>query len=239
MENNKISNYNQNFIREIGLINENEYNKLKNSHIIICGLGGVGSYTFEMLVRTGIENFTIIDFDKFEESNINRQLESFSTNIGEYKTNIYKERALNINPKVNINNINIKLTAENIKEIIDINNKYDFIIDCIDDTKTKIALSIFAKKYNINIISCMGSANHIKTNNIKISMLSKTRYCPLAKIMRNELFNKKNIDIMTLYIDEEQESLKNNINRISSISYVVATCGIKLAEYVIAKIISN
>lgn len=229
---------NKNFIREIGLLNKIDYQKLKNSHIIICGLGGVGSYTFEMLVRTGIENLTIIDFDKFEESNINRQLESFTTNIGKYKTNIYKDRALKINSKANITNINTKITPENINEIIDINNNYNFIIDCIDDTKAKIALAIFSKKYNINFISCMGTANHIKTNNIKISLLSKTKYCPLAKIMRNELYNKNNIDIMTLYIDEEQETLKNDINKISSISYVVSTCGIKIAEYVITKLIT-
>lgn len=229
---------NNNFIREIGLLNENDYQKLKNSHIIICGLGGVGSYTFEMLIRSGIENFTIIDFDKFEGSNINRQLESFTTNIGEYKTNIYKERALKINPKANITNLNIKITNENITKIINSDNKNDFIIDCIDDTKAKISLALYSNKHNIRFISCMGTANHIKTNNIKISPLSKTRYCPLAKILRNELYNKNNIDIMTLYIDEEQELLKNNINKISSISYVVSTCGIKIAEYVITKLIN-
>lgn len=231
---------NERFIKEIGIISKSQYNILKNSLVILFGLGGVGGYAFEMLVRVGIENFIIIDKDKFEVSNINRQLVATDFTIGKFKTEVYAERALSINNDINIIRINIKIDKANIETVFNnINNfkniSYIYTIDCIDDVNAKIAIIKYCHDNNIKIISSMGTANHCSTNNVKISDIKDTKYCPLAKRIRKILKTENIESLDCLYINEEPINFNNN--EISTISYVPSLCGIKIAEYVIKKII--
>lgn len=227
------------FSREIGIISEKQYQKLIDITIVLFGLGGVGGYTFEALVRAGIQNFVIIDKDKFEITNFNRQLEANINTLGNYKVLVYENRAKNINKDIIIKSHIINVTADNLNEIfksIDINNSI-YIIDCIDDIDVKVALAGFAYNNNLKIISSMGTANHISTDKIKITDINKTKYCPVAKIIRKKI-KEKNIKKLTcLYIDEEV--IKHDNNYLSTISYVPAICGLKIAEYVIKDILSE
>lgn len=235
------------FEKSIGLLNNEQLSILNNSLIILFGLGGVGGYTFESLVRVGIENFAIIDKDKFELTNLNRQLASTNTSIDKYKVDIYCDRAKSINGNIKILPIIENVTSENIDNIFikifnNFNNKNIFVIDCIDDANAKISIIKYCKNNSLNIFSCMGTANHISSKNIKIDKISKTKYCPLAKKIRSILKNENIYDIDCLYIEEEPILVSvtndNGIRHTSTISYIPAIAGLKIAEYVINKIIN-
>lgn len=200
-----------------------------NKSILVLGLGGVGGFAFEMLVRAGITNITIADKDIFEESNLNRQLACTSDSIGKYKVDVYKERALKINKDIIVDAKIIDINSENVDKLFD--KKYDYIIDCLDDTNAKLAVIKYAENNNINIISSMGTAYHNSTEKMMISDISKTRYCPLAKKMRSLLKENNIYNLKSLFIDEEPLKEKYII------SYVPAIAGCKLAEYVLLSLI--
>lgn len=148
------------FQRTMMLIGEDKIEKLSKAKIAVCGLGGVGSFAFEALVRCGVGNFVIVDKDRVVPSNLNRQLIAAIPNIGRYKVDIAHERAVEINPFVKIEIIPNKITSENICKIFG-NKNLDYILDAIDDIGAKVALIKFATKENIKIISCMGMGNRI------------------------------------------------------------------------------
>ena len=141
------------FDRLLKVINKEELNKLKNTNILIVGVGGVGGYALEILARMGIKHFTIIDNDKIDESNLNRQIISLHSNIGKYKVDEFKTRLLDINPNINIDISKEFIDKDNINFLF--NKKYDFIIDACDTVTTKVLLINNAKDTNIPIISCM------------------------------------------------------------------------------------
>ena len=236
---------NEAFKKNIGLMNIDMLNDLKSTLIILFGLGGVGGFAFEALLRAGIENFIIIDKDKFEITNLNRQLESNMDNIGLEKAIAYKKRALKINNNVNILDLVTNVSQDNIDEIFENINIFNnikkvFVADCIDDVKAKICIIKKCHNENIKLISSMGTANHKKTKNIKITKLSKTEYCPLAKKIRNELKANKKINPTVLFIDEEPVNISVNVDKgvhVSTIQYVPASCGLRIAEYIINDLI--
>ena len=173
------------FERVISLIGKTEFDKLKNIKVLIVGCGGVGGYALETLVRSGIENIDIIDFDKIDITNLNRQIITNKENINLYKVDEAKKRALSINPKIHINTFKLFLDKDNIDEIL--NNNYNYIIDACDSLDTKLELikkSIYGK---FKLISSMGTAKKIDPTKLEITTLDKTNYDPLAKVLRKKV----------------------------------------------------
>lgn len=215
------------------VIGNDNINKLKNKKVLLIGLGGVGGSCFDTLIRSGIENIIVCDFDKFEETNLNRQILSNLNNINELKTDVAFNYAKSINPNCNIIKIDRKLDINNVYELpLDI----DYIIDACDDIKVKIELVKFAIKNNIKIISSMGVGNKIEPLKLTITDIWKTNNDPVAKKMRN-LLRKENINYkLKVVSSSEVPIIKNNI--VGSYAPVCNIAGILLANYIINDIIS-
>ena len=216
------------------LIGKENCEKLKNSHITIVGLGGVGGYVAIMLARAGVSNFTLIDFDKVEESNINRQYVASTKTVGKFKTEVLKGLMEDINPEINIDIKTERLTEDNLSTLID--RKTNFCIDCIDSVKDKVALCTYCYFNNIPIISAMGAGNRIDIPEFKVMDLYKTANDGLAKAMRKNLKEKgvKNLQVVA----PVSPALKD-INGVGSISYYPAMCGCVLSAYVINSLINS
>lgn len=213
------------------LIGKENLNKLQNIKIAIVGIGGVGGYVLEGLVRSGVMNITLIDGDKIDPTNLNRQIISTSNNIGELKVNEAAKRVIQINPNVIVNKFSIFLTKENIQEIID--NDFDYVIDACDDVDVKIELIKFCYKNDIKIISSMGTAKKLDGTKFKIDTLNNTKYCPLAKKIRKSLSLDEQKYTTVVYSEEVQK----DINVLGSISYVPAIAGLLICNAIINDII--
>lgn len=213
------------------LIGKENLNKLQNIKIAIVGIGGVGGYVLEGLVRSGVMNITLIDGDKIDPTNLNRQIISTSNNIGELKVNEAAKRVLQINPDVIVNKFSIFLTKENIQDIID--NDFDYVIDACDDVDAKIELIKFCYRNDIKIISSMGTAKKLDGTKFKIDTLNNTKYCPLAKKIRKSLSLDEQKYTTVVYSEEVQK----DINVLGSISYVPAIAGLLICNAIINDII--
>ncbi len=213
------------------LIGKENLNKLQNIKIAIVGIGGVGGYVLEGLVRSGVMNITLIDGDKIDSTNLNRQIISTSNNIGELKVNEAAKRVLQINPDVIVNKFSIFLTKENIQDIID--NDFDYVIDACDDVDVKIELIKFCYRNDIKIISSMGTAKKLDGTKFKIDTLNNTKYCPLAKKIRKSLSLDEQKYTTVVYSEEVQK----DINVLGSISYVPAIAGLLICNAIINDII--
>ena len=159
---------------------------LENASVLVVGLGGVGSYAAEMLCRAGIQTLTLIDPDVVDCTNRNRQLPALISTEGKLKTEVMRERLLDINPEIKLVIFSEFLRDERIAEILDI-NKYDYIVDAIDSLSPKVFLIAEALKRNIPIVSAMGAGGKIDPSKIQVADISKTYSCPLASYMRKRL----------------------------------------------------
>lgn len=215
------------------ILNE-KINLIKNKSILIIGLGGVGSYALETLVRSGIENITIVDSDVIDITNLNRQLMSLNSNIGKSKVSVWKERIKDINPNCKIDAINKFITKDNLSILF--NKKYDYVIDACDTLETKKELIKYCLNNKIKIISSMGMGNRLDSTKIKITTLDKTSYDPLAKKLRT-LFKKENISLKVKVICSFEQPKK--VKKIGSIAHVVATSGLLITNYIINDIIKE
>ncbi len=229
------------FIRTIAMINEENYNTLSKSHILICGLGGVGGMAFLSLVRMGVTNFTIVDFDTFDESNLNRQMLSNINNIKLLKVEEAKKQALLINENLNINTLAIKIDKETIKQL---NHKYDYIVDCIDDVDAKIMLYNLAQDTNTKIISSMGTAMKFDQTLLKVSTLNKTQYDPLAKKLRyllkdNKELLKTKVVYSTEVVRQEIKDKFNELGFLPSNVLVPNSAGLLITKEVVFDLINN
>ena len=191
----------------------------------------MGGYVLEGLVRSGVMNITLIDGDKIDSTNLNRQIISTSNNIGELKVNEAAKRVLQINPDVIVNKFSIFLTKENIQDIID--NDFDYVIDACDDVDVKIELIKFCYRNDIKIISSMGTAKKLDGTKFKIDTLNNTKYCPLAKKIRKSLSLDEQKYTTVVYSEEVQK----DINVLGSISYVPAIAGLLICNAIINDII--
>ncbi len=219
------------FERTINLIGIDNFNKISNLNILLVGLGGVGSFVFESLIRSGVNNITIVDYDVVTLSNINRQLVANLNTLGRKKVDVAQEHAKEINNKINIKVLDLKLTSENINNL---KNDYDFIVDACDSIDAKISLIKFAQEHNIKIISAMGMGNRLKPQNIKISSLNKTINDPLAKKVRN-ILRKENISLNIPVVFSEELPIKKDA--INSIATVPSVAGIYITSYIINSVI--
>jgi len=168
------------------LLKDEQLKQLKNAHILVVGLGGVGSYAAEFLVRSGIGKLTIVDGDKIDETNINRQLPALQSTLGKYKTEVMSQRLLDINPELDLTTITAFIEPEEFSEIIT-QNYFDYIIDAIDSVSPKIYLILAAKRARVKIISAMGAGGKIDPAKVTVKDISKTRDDFLARVIRKRL----------------------------------------------------
>ena len=228
------------FDRTSKLITENGFNKLKNAKILIFGIGGVGGYTFESLVRMGIEHIDIVDNDTFSPSNLNRQLYATIDTIGKCKVDVAIERAKSINPNCKVTAYKLFYLPNKESDIIDF-TKYDFVIDAIDTITAKFDIVKKCYDYNVPIISCMGTGNRLDATKFKFSNICDTNNCKIAKLMR-KYCNDNNIKNLTvLYSDEPAKKIvvDNSTSTPASISYVPAIAGLLLSQYVIQSLLKE
>ncbi|MDD4705932.1 MAG: ThiF family adenylyltransferase [Bacilli bacterium] len=216
------------FERMISLIGKDKFSKLQTTSVLVVGIGGVGGYALEALARSGIMNISIIDYDKIEISNLNRQIISSNDNIGHNKVDVAKERVLKINPDLKIFTFNENLNKDNIDIILE--NKYDYIIDACDTIDTKVLLIKKFLKYKYKLISCMGTANKTNPALLSITELSKTNNDPIAKILRKKVKDLKiNKKIPVVSSSETPIANKN----LGTNSYIPGIAGLLCASYVI------
>ena len=168
------------------LVKEEGIKRLQSANILIVGLGGVGSFAAEFLVRSGIGNLTIVDGDTVDITNINRQLPALSSTIGKNKTDVVAERILDINPEINLKKINEFLEPERMEEILT-QEKFDYVLDCIDSLSPKLALIITCKRKKIKLVSAMGAGGKTDPSKVMVRDISKTNNCFLAKQIRKKL----------------------------------------------------
>jgi hesA/moeB/thiF family protein len=168
------------------LVKEEGIERLRSANILIVGLGGVGSFAAEFLVRSGIGNLTIVDGDTVDTTNINRQLPALNSTIGKNKTDVVAERILDINPEINLKKINEFLEPERMEEILT-QEKFDYVLDCIDSLSPKLALIITCKRKKIKLVSAMGAGGKTDPSKVMVRDISKTNNCFLAKQIRKKL----------------------------------------------------
>lgn len=189
------------FSRTEMLLGEKAMNRLANAHVAVFGVGGVGGYTAEALVRSGIGRITLVDSDTVAESNINRQIIATTKTIGRYKTEVMKERALEINPDIKIEEHRIFYLPETAEQF-DF-TQYDYVVDAVDTVTAKLSLVEAANRAEVPIISCMGAGNKLNPCAFEITDIYKTSVCPLAKVMRRELKQRGIKKLKVLYSTEE------------------------------------
>ena len=215
------------------LVND-KINEIKCKKILVIGVGGVGSYTVESLIRSGIENITIIDNDIIDITNLNRQLMTTQDNIGLAKVDVLEKRIKSINPNCRVKSLKTFVDDTNIKDII---NDYDYVVDACDTINTKLSIIKRCNELKIKLICSMGTGNKMNPRLIEITDIYKTNYDPLAKIIRKEC-RKMNIKKLTVVCSREIP-IKKSIKTIPSNSFVPATAGLYITSYIINDIVGD
>jgi len=215
---------------------------LKNSRVAVFGVGGVGGYICESLARSGVGMLDIVDNDTVSVSNINRQIIALHSTIGKNKVDVMKERLLDINPEIVVNEHNCFFLKENEREFEF--EKFDYIVDAIDTVSGKLALAVIADKLNVPIISAMGAGNKTDPTQFKVADIYKTSGCPLAKAMR-KLCKENNVKKLKVVYSEEspirkEELIDETSNKRSipgSLSFVPSVMGLIMAGEVVKDLI--
>ncbi len=225
--------------RTEALIGKESLEKLQTSNIVVFGLGGVGSYVVEGLVRAGIQSICIIDRDIVDVTNINRQLIADTKTVGKNKVDVQEERILKINPVAKVTKLKEFVNKDNIEElmnnILNKNGHIDYVVDAIDTVFSKLEIIKYCNKNNIKIISCMGTGNKLDASKFEITDIFETSVCPLAKVIRKEL-KKLNIPKLTVLYSKE-EPRETNISTPASISFVPSVAGLLIAGKVVQDLI--
>lgn len=216
--------------------------KLKNAHVAVLGLGGVGSYLVEALARAGVGRLTLIDRDVYTESNCNRQLYATPATIGRKKTEVAKERVAEIDPSICVCVCDAFVLPETLAELP--LSGISYIADAIDTVSAKIALAVYGKEKGIPVISAMGAGNKLDPTAFRVARIKDTRVCPLARVMRTELSRRGIHDLKVVYSEEipqkspliDPESGKPIPG---SVSFVPSVVGLIMASEIIKDIINN
>lgn len=218
------------------LITKEKVDKLKQSTVLILGIGGVGGYVVEALARCFIGTIILVDYDTIDESNINRQIIAMHSNIGKKKTEEFKKRILDINPNCNVVIHNIFYEEENKEVVFD--QKIDFVVDACDSMKSKQIIIEECLKRKIKFISSMGTGNKLDPTKFEITDIRKTSYDPIAKKIRKWVKeNRIKEKIPVLY--SKEIPIKIDTSTIGSISFVPSTAGLFLASYVVNHLINE
>ncbi|WP_296798442.1 tRNA threonylcarbamoyladenosine dehydratase [uncultured Methanobrevibacter sp.] len=229
------------FSRTEMLIGNDGMEKLKNATVAVFGLGGVGSFVCEGLARSGVGNFILIDYDKTDETNINRQLIATEKTVGKYKVDLMKERILDINPDANVETYKEFYLADS--EIDIITEDLSYAVDCVDTIMAKIAIICSCDATNVPVISSMGTGNKLDPTMLEVADIYETSVCPLARIMKKDL-RKRNIEKLKVVYSKENPINTNDhaINQDKkykvkgSVSFVPSVAGLIIAGEVIKDI---
>lgn len=221
------------FQRTQMLIGEEGLEKLSKAKIAIFGIGGVGSYVAEGLIRVGITNFILVDNDVVDITNINRQIHATTNTIGQDKVEVMKKRMLEINKEAKIQTYKTFYLPENEEKIID--RSITYVVDAIDTVSAKIGLVQECNILNIPIISCMGTGNKLNPTMLEVSDINKTTVCPLAKTIRKEL-RKTNIKKLKVVYSKEEPIKK--LTPPGSVSFVPSVAGMIIASEVVKDILN-
>lgn len=219
------------FSRTIDLIGEDAFARLKNAHVLIVGLGGVGGYVFENLVRSGIGRFTLVDDDTVNVTNINRQLLALDDTVGQFKTDAAKSRASKVNPDAEVNSLTIRYSADTAASIF--SQKYDYCVDAFDSVKEKIHFIIMAKTCGYNVISALGAGNRLGAE-FEVKDIFATSGDGLARAVRKDLRAAGVKDLKTVCAKSLPDT---NFRPPASISYAPAIMGSLIASEVIRDLI--
>ena len=229
---------NKRFLRNQILFFDKDLSKLANLKVIIFGVGGVGGQVVEMLARSGIENLTLVDFDRVNITNISRQIIALESTIDKLKVEVFKDRILDINPNAKVTIFPIVYDENHLINL----NDYDYIIDAIDQVSSKILLIKEAYKAKVKIISAMGAGNKLNPLAFKVAKINQTSVCPLAKIIRNELKKYGISDLKVVYSQENSiktNYVENNKKVIGSWASVTSTMGNIIANEVLKDLIEK
>ena len=212
---------------------------LKGSSVAVFGVGGVGSYTVEALVRGGVGTLYLYDGDVVSETNINRQLVATTKTVGRAKVDVAAEHCLDVNPDISVYAEKLFFNADNA-DSVDF-TKFDYIVDAIDTVSSKLLLIEKAKASDVPVISCMGAGNKLDPTRFEVTDISKTSVCPLAKVMRYELKKRGITKVKVLYSKEEPISVKDiEGKRIpGSLAFVPSVMGLIMAREIVFDIIKE
>lgn len=219
------------------LLGTDAMNTLKSKRVAVFGVGGVGGYVVEALVRSGIEKISLIDNDTIAKSNINRQIIATEKTLGMDKVTAFKERIKDINKNAEVEEYRIFYTDDTEFDF----SRYDYIIDAIDTVKSKVSLAVNAQTYNVPIISAMGAGNKLNPTEFIVSDIYKTEVCPLARVMRSELKKQGVKKLKVVYSKETPVKIEKNdtdeIIKAGSIAFVPSAMGLIIAGEVIKDLI--
>lgn len=230
---------NEIYTRVINLIGEEQFNIIRSKTVLIAGLGGVGGYALEALVRSGIGRVVIIDKDVIDITNLNRQIIATKNTIGQAKTDAFKKRIKEIDQSTEVVAIDEFISEDNLEEIFSYG--IDYVIDAIDTMTSKISLWKYCQQHNIPFISSLGMARKIDPTQLKITTLAKTEYDPMAKALRS-LARKNELSLNIPVVFTEERPLENSLNQkynLGSMIFVPATAGLLAANYIILDIIDK
>lgn len=216
--------------RTVALLGDDAVKRLENSRVAVVGLGGVGGHVLETLARSGVGSLVLIDGDDVDESNLNRQIIATADNVGMPKAHAAKQRVLSINPLADVEEISERLTEGNVARLI--SEDTDYIADCIDSLKDKVALIKYAVEKGIPVISACGAGNRSQLCDFKICDVYKTQYDPLARKLRSML---KTAGVSKLDVCYTTE-LPKKTGGVASVAYNPALCGIKMGGYIVLKL---
>ena len=232
------------FIREQMALGADSLEKLKNAHVAVFGIGGVGSYTAEALARAGVGSITLVDNDTVGESNINRQLCALHSTLGKYKAQVMADRIKDINPACNVRAI-CRLYTEEDKDIF-FDTRYSYIADCIDLVSCKLSLILNARARSIPILSALGTGNKLDPSRFSVTDISKTTGCPLARVIRKEL-RARGVNHHTVLFSPEEpltpialEAPPPGRRSIpASVSWVPSVAGLMIAGHIILDLVKE
>lgn len=235
------------FSRTALLLGDDAINKLKTKHVAVFGLGGVGGYVTEALARAGVGKITVTDNDVVSESNINRQIIALTSTVGKKKTELWKERIKDINPEAEVETLDMFVVRENAGEI-DF-SAFDLVVDAVDTVTAKLVIIEKAKKAGCKVISAMGTGNKTRPELFRISDVSKTSVCPLARVMRKELKARGITGVKVLYSTEDAvkpaenaDVRAENVKRralVGSLPYVPSVAGLLIAAEAVRELLGE
>ena len=210
-----------------------DFNLIKNFKIVVIGLGGVGSIVPLSLVRSGVKNLLLIDGDKVDATNLNRQMAYFSQDVGHFKSEVLKEKLLKIREDLNLEEKHIFIDKETDFSFL---KEFDYIVDCIDDIEAKVLLAKFAISNDISLIASMGTGNRLDPSKLIITRLDKTSGDPLAKKFRY-LLRKENVDLKKINVVASLEEPLVSGQVVSSMAFVPNAAGLLMSSYVIKELL--
>lgn len=228
------------------LFKESGIEKLKNSNVLVVGLGGVGSFAAEFLARAGVGKMTIVDGDVVDITNINRQLPALHSTVGLPKVELMTTRLLDINPELHLTSIKEFISPERAHEIVSTN--FDYVLDCIDSITPKLNLILAAKNKGVKVISNMGAGGKYDASKVKVTDIRKTDYCPLAKVIRKRLKKEgitKGVKVVYSYERPDESSIKmtdgTNFKKsfYGTNSWMPCLFGLHAAETVVKHLLKN